>query len=390
MNSLPKPRIESIDLLKGLVMVIMALDHTRDYFHSSAFLFDPTDPAQTTLIVFFTRWITHFCAPAFSFLAGISAFMAGRRRTTGELSGFLFKRGLWLILIDLTIVNFAWYFDIQFRTLDLFVIWSLGVSMIVLAGLIHLPRKFILLFSVILIFGHDLLDHIHYPGNILWSVLHEFTIVKFSDSLQLYIGYPLIPWIAVMSLGYYFGSLYDPSVDPLKRKKIFSIIGITAIVAFIIIRWINVYGDPLGWKHYDTVSKSLISFLNPFKYPPSLLYLLMTLGGVFLFLANSEKLKGKVVKFFSVFGRVPFFYYILHLYLIHGIALIFAQLSGFGWQKLILPGWITEQPGMKGYGFDLWVVYLVWIGVIVSLYPLCKRFDTYKMNHKEKWWLSYL
>jgi len=390
MNSLPKPRIESIDLLKGLVMVIMALDHTRDYFHSSAFLFDPTDPAQTTLIVFFTRWITHFCAPAFSFLAGISAFMAGRRRTTGELSGFLFKRGLWLILIDLTIVNFAWYFDIQFRTLDLFVIWSLGVSMIVLAGLIHLPRKFILLFSVILIFGHDLLDHIHYPGNILWSALHEFSIFKFSDSLQLYIGYPLIPWIAVMSLGYYFGSLYDPSFDPLKRKKMFSRIGIAAIVTFIIVRRINIYGDPLGWKHYETITKSLISFLNPNKYPPSLLYLLMTLGAVFLFLAYSEKLKGKVVTFFSVFGRVPFFYYIIHLYLIHGTALIFAQLSGFGWQKLILPGWITEQPGLKGYGFDLWVVYLVWIGVIVSLYPLCKRFDTYKMNHKEKWWLSYL
>jgi len=390
MNSLSKTRIESIDLLKGLVMVIMALDHTRDYFHSSAFLFDPTDPTQTTLILFLSRWITHFCAPAFSFLAGMSAFMVGRRKTTGQLSGFLFKRGLWLIFVDLTIVNFAWYFDIHFRTLDLFVIWSLGISMIVLAGLIHLPRKFILLFSVILIFGHDLLDHIHYPGNILWSVLHEFSIVKLSDSLQLYVGYPLIPWIAVMSLGYYFGSLYDPSFDPLKRKKIFNSIGIASIFTFIIVRWINVYGDPLGWKQYDTVTKSLISFLNPNKYPPSLLYLLMTLGVVFLFLANSEKLKGRVVNFFSVFGRVPFFYYIIHLYLIHSVALIFAQLSGFGWQKLILPGWITELPGMKGYGFDLWVVYLVWVGVIASLYPLCKKFDSYKMNHKEKWWLSYL
>ena len=390
MNSTSKTRIESIDLLKGLVMVIMALDHTRDYFHSSAFLFDPTDPTQTSLFLFFTRWITHFCAPAFSFLAGVSAFMAGRRKTTGQLSGFLFKRGVWLVLIDLTIVNFAWYFDIHFRTLDFFVIGALGVSMMVLAGLIYLPRKYILLFSLVLIFGHDLLDHIHYPGNILWSMLHDFSIFKLSDTLQLYVGYPLIPWFAVMSLGYYFGSLYDPSVDPITRKRLFNRIGIAALVTFMVVRWINVYGDPIGWKSYDTISKTLISFLNPNKYPPSLTYLLMTLGVVFLFLANSEKLRGRVVRFFSVFGRVPFFYYVIHLYLIHLTALVFAQLSGFGWQKLILPGWISEQPGLKGYGFDLWVVYLVWIGVIVSLYPVCKKFDTYKMNHKEKWWLSYL
>ena len=390
MNSTSKTRIESIDLLKGLVMVIMALDHTRDYFHSSAFLFDPTDPTQTSLVLFFTRWITHFCAPAFSFLAGVSAFMAGRRRTTGQLSGFLFKRGVWLVLIDLTIVNFAWYFEIHFHTLDFFVIGALGASMIVLAGLIYLPRKYILLFSLALIFGHDLLDQIHYPGNILWSLLHDFSIFKLSDTLQLYIGYPLIPWIAVMSLGYYFGSLYDPSVDHLTRKSLFNRIGIAALVAFILVRWINVYGDPLGWKHYETFSKTLISFLNPNKYPPSLVYLLMTLGIVFLFLANSEKLRGRVVRFFSVFGRVPFFYYILHLYVIHLTALVFAQLSGFGWQKLILSGWITQQPGLKGYGFDLWVVYVVWIALIASLYPLCKRFDNYKTSHREKWWLSYL
>ena len=390
MKVLPKTRIESIDLLKGIVMVIMALDHSRDYFHSSAFLFDPTDPTQTSLFLFFTRWITHFCAPAFSFLAGVSAFMAGRRKSTGQLSGFLFKRGIWLVLIDLTIVNFAWYFDIHFRTIDFFVIGALGVSMIVLAGLIYFPRKYILLFSLVLIFGHDLLDNIHFPGNILWSVLHEFSIFRLSENLQLYVGYPLIPWIAVMSLGYYFGSLYDPAFDPLKRKRLFNRIGITALVTFILVRWINVYGDPLGWKTYDTISKTLISFLNPNKYPPSLTYLLMTLGVVFLFLANSEKLRGRVVRFFSVFGRVPFFYYLIHLYVIHLTALVFAQLSGFGWEKLILPGWITQQPGLKGYGFDLWVVYLVWIGVIASLYPLCEKFDAYKMNHKEKWWLGYL
>ena len=385
-----RTRIESIDLLKGLIMVFMALDHTRDYFHSSAFLFDPADPTQTSLVLFFTRWITHFCAPGFSFLAGISAFMVGRRKTKSELSHFLLKRGLWLIVIELTVVNFAWYFDPQFRTFNLFVIWCLGVSMIVLAGLIHLPRKFILLFSGILIFGHNLLDNIHFPDNLPWAALHEFTIYKLSDTVQLYTGYPLIPWIAVMALGYYFGSLYDSSVEPLKRKRIFNVIGLTAIGTFIVLRWMNWYGDPLGWKQFDTLSQSLISFLNPNKYPPSLLYLLMTLGGVFLFLANSEKLKGRVVNFFSTFGRVPFFYYILHLYLIHILAMVFYQVAGFGWQKLILPGWIGQIPGLKGYGFDLWVVYLVWIGIVAALYPLCKKFDSYKLNHKEKWWLSYL
>ena len=390
MTTHTRTRVESIDLLKGLIMVFMALDHTRDYFHSSAILFDPADPTQTSLVLFFTRWITHFCAPGFSFLAGISAFMVGRRKTKSELSSFLLKRGLWLVVIELTIVNFAWYFDPQFRTFNLFVIWCLGVSMIVLAGLIHLPRKFILLFSAVLIFGHNLLDNIHFPGNLLWSALHEFTVYKISDSVQLYTGYPLIPWIAVMALGYYFGSLYDSSVDPLKRKRIFNVIGLTAIGTFIVLRWINSYGDPLGWKQFDTFSQSLISFLNPNKYPASLLYLLMTLGGIFLFLGNSEKLKGRVVNFFSTFGRVPFFYYILHLYFIHILAMVFYQVAGFGWQKLILPGWIGQIPGMKGYGFDLWVVYMVWFGLVALLYPPCKWFDSYKMNHREKWWLSYL
>ena len=390
MASLTRSRIESIDLLKGLVMIIMALDHTRDYFHASAYFFNPTDPSQTTLVLFFTRWITHFCAPAFSFLAGVSVFMVSRRKTAGELSGFLIKRGLWLVLIDLTVVNFAWYFDVHFRIIDLFVISALGVSMIVLAGLIHLPRKFILLFSIILIFGHDLLDQVHFPGNILWSVIHEFSAFKLSGDLKLFVGYPLIPWIAVMSLGYWFGSFYDRSYDPVKRKKIFNLVGLGSLAGFVIIRLLNSYGDPLGWKHYDTFTQTLISFLNPNKYPPSLLFLLMTLGGLILLLANSEKLRGKVVYFFTTFGRVPFFFYVIHLYLIHSLALIFAQLSGFGWQKLILTDWITELPEMKGYGLPLWVVYLVWIGIIGLLYPLCRRFDRYKQEHKDKWWLSYL
>jgi uncharacterized membrane protein len=383
-------RIESIDLLKGLVMVIMALDHIRDYFHYSAFYFDPTDPSQSTLPIFFTRFITHFCAPTFCFLAGTSAFMVGKRKSKTELSSFLLKRGLWLVFIEMTIVNFAWYFDVYFRSPGLLVIWSLGISMMVLSALVHFSRKFILVFSLLLILGHNLLDTVHYDGNVLWAIFHEFRFFKVTNSVAFVVGYPIIPWIAVMALGYYFGAFYNKPYDSIQRKKLFNTIGILAIFSFLILRFSNVYGDPILYKDYGTLSKDLISFFNPSKYPPSLDYLLMTLGGAFLFLANAEKLKGKVVDFFSTFGRVPFFYYILHLYLIHLVALLFAALSGFGWRTMILEHWVTETPRLKGYGFPLWVVYCVWIGVILMLYPLCKKFDIYKQSHKEKWWLSYL
>lgn len=390
MTAITKTRIESIDLLKGLVMVIMALDHVRDYFHYSAFMFDPADPTQSNLPIFFTRFITHFCAPIFCFLAGTSAFMVGKRKSKNELSSFLLKRGIWLVFIEMTIVNFAWYFDIYFKNPGLLVIWSLGISMIVLAVIVHLPRKFILLFSLLPILGHNLLDTVHVNGNVLWAILHEYATFKLSDGVNFAVAYPIIPWISVMSLGYYFGAFYDKSYDDEKRKRLFNIIGISAIVVFVILRFSNLYGDPILYKDYETTTSDLISFLNPSKYPPSLLFLLMTLGTAFLFLANSEKVKGKVVDFFCTFGRVPFFYYILHLYLIHLIALIFAELSGFGWRIMILDGWVTETPTLKGYGFPLWVVYAVWIFAIVLLYPVCKKFDVYKQAHKDKWWLSYL
>ena len=383
-------RIASIDLLKGLVMVIMALDHTRDYFHGAAFFFDPTDPNQSTLPIFFTRWITHFCAPTFSFLAGLSAYMISKRKTTAELSGFLIKRGIWLVFIEMIVVNFGWYFDATFTSPGLFVIWALGISMIILGLLVLLPRKLILIFSLLLIFGHNLLDGIHFKGSVLWAMLHDGGGFKISENGVFFIAYPVIPWIAVMSLGYCFGTFYDKSYDSIRRKKTFNIMGITALVCFFILRYGNIYGNPTPWIDNHELSKNLISFFNPMKYPPSLLYLLMTLGCSIIFLANTEKWKGKLVEFFSTFGRVPFFYYILHIYLIHLIAMLFAQLTGFGWQSMVSYHWVTENPDLKGYGFPIWVVYSVWISVILLLYPLCKKFDRYKMNHKEKWWLSYL
>jgi uncharacterized membrane protein len=391
MTTLIKPRKQSIDLLKGLVMAIMALDHVRDYFHYSAFFFDATDPEQTTWPIFITRFITHFCAPAFSFLAGTSAFMIGKRKSPAELSSFLFKRGLWLVFVEIIIINFAWKFDLNFTHIGLQTIWSLGISMIVLAGLIYLPKKVILAFSIVIIFGHNLLDNIHFEGSYLWSILHEYKQFEFIDGHKVLFAYSLLPWIVVMSLGYCFGSLYDSSFDVKKRKRILNNLGIGSLVLFLILIAINKYGNPVQWTNYGFTSKTLMSIFDVNKYPPSLLYLLITLGGTFLFLANAEKLKGKVVDFFCVFGRVPFFYYILHIYLIHLIAVFAAEFTGFGWQVMVsMPIFSTRVEALKGYGFNLITVYVVWIIVILLLYPLCKKFDNYKQSHKEKWWLSYL
>lgn len=383
-------RIHSIDILKGLVMVLMALDHTRDYFHYDSFLFSPEDPTQSNISIFFTRWITHFCAPAFSFLAGISAFLISKRKTKKELSSFLIKRGLWLVFIEMTIVNFAWFFDVSFSNQGLLVIWVLGISMIALAGLIWLPRRYILIFSCLLIFGHNLLDSIHFEGSILWAILHEFAFFDLGHGYKLMTVYPLIPWVAVMSLGYYFGKFYNVSFDANKRIRMFNILGLASITLFIVLRFTNVYGNLFPWKNYENLSQDLISFFNPAKYPPSLTYLLMTLGVAFIFLANTEKLKSRLADFFKVFGRVPFFYYIIHIYLIHALALLYSELSGFGWEKMILKNWVTEDPLLKGYGLNLGYVYLVWIAIILLLYPVCKKFDLYKRNNKDKWWLSYL
>jgi len=388
--STPQKRIESLDLLKGLVMVLMALDHTRDYFHAPAFFYDPADPLQTSIPIYATRWITHFCAPVFSFLAGISVFFVSLKRTRTELSGFLVKRGLWLIFIELTIVTFAWYFNISFNTVGLLVIWALGISMLVLAGLVHLPKGIVLMISCLIIVGHNLLDNVHFSGNLLWAILHEPAMFGSSDGAKFYVDYPLLPWIAVMSLGYCFGSLYHSSFNPNSRKMILNYLGIAFIVLFLAIRGINIYGDPQPWTQFEVFTQTVMSFMNPAKYPPSLSYLLMTLGPALLFLANAESFKGKVVNFFQTFGRVPFFYYILHLYLIHLLALLAAELAGYGWEKMILNDWVTYLPSLQGYGFGLWLVYLVWFVVIGLLYPLCKKFDNYKISHKEKWYLGYL
>ena len=390
MTLLTKNRIESIDLLKGLVMVIMALDHVRDFFNSSSFLFNPSDPTHSTLPIFFTRFITHFCAPTFCFLAGLSVFMVGRRKSKKELSSFLIKRGIWLILIELTIVTFAWQFDFQFRINGTAVIAMLGLSMMILAGLIYLPRNYLLVLCCVVIFGHNFLDNVPISNNFIWASVHQQEVFTYPNGFKFYIDYPIIPWFAVMALGYCFGTFYDKSFDSNKRKKVFNTIGLSAVMLFFILRAINIYGDKVHWTNYESIEMTIMSFFQITKYPPSLLYLLITIGPMLLFLGNSEHLKGRVISFFTTFGRVPFFYFIIHLYIIHLLAAILAKLFGFGWLLLVLPDWILELKTLNGYGYSLTVVYAVWISIIVMTYPLCKWYDRYKTAHPDKWWLSYL
>ncbi|HET9432040.1 MAG TPA: heparan-alpha-glucosaminide N-acetyltransferase domain-containing protein, partial [Chitinophagaceae bacterium] len=236
-------RIESIDILRGIIMVIMVLDHVRDYFHADSLRFSPEDFSQTTSYIFFTRWITHFCAPVFVFLAGTSAFLSGQRKTKRQLSMFLLTRGLWLIIVELIIVNFAWSFNFKLPFISLGVIWVIGISMIVLAAVIHLQFKLGLVLGLVLVFGHNLLDNIHFDGS-LWSVLHEPKIFQIDETHYLRITYPLLPWIGIMILGYCFGRLYTRDFTTERRKRWLLIMGTGAIAMFIFVRLINIYGDP--------------------------------------------------------------------------------------------------------------------------------------------------
>lgn len=382
-------RIESLDLLKGLVMIIMALDHVRDFFHSDAFLFDPTEIEKSNLPLFFTRFLTNICAPAFCLLAGTAAFLVGMRKSKLELARFLLTRGVWLVFIELSIVNFGWYFDIYFNMLSFGVIGALGVSMIGLSALIFLPNSVVLGLALVLIFGHNLLDGIHAKNNILWALLHEAqTIPLLGIKLEIY--YPVLPWLGTMLFGFFIGAWYKPDVEANVRHRFLNRIGIASLVLFVGLRTANYYGDLAAWQTYASLDKTIMSYLNVQKYPPSLDFLLLNLSLVFLFLANSETWRGRAVSVLSMYGRVPFFYYILHLYLIHGLAVVVAGISGSGWHLFLLPAWITDVPALKGYGFGLPVVYVVWALVVVGLYPLCKWFDLYKKSHKEKWYLSYL
>jgi uncharacterized membrane protein len=389
-----RKRIESIDLLRGIVMIIMALDHVRDYFHYDAFLYDPTDLSHTNIFLYFTRFITHYCAPVFVFLAGISAYLYGTKKSKKELAYYLFTRGMWLVFAELFIITLAWTFNPSYPIFNLQVIWAIGISMIVLSAMIFMSRTLILLTAMVLIAGHNFLDNIHVPGTgsaaFLWSFLHEPGDFVFGH-FDIFIRYPVVPWIGVIALGYYFGGLYDHSYAPAKRRQILSSIGFAVIALFLFLRIFNIYGDAAHWSPQKNVVLTLLSLLNVTKYPPSLLYILITLGPAVILLSHIEKPLNAFTKKIAVFGRVPFFYYVLHLYLIHLLAVIGATLLGYNWTDMILSNRVNRVVALKGYGFNLSIVYIVWILLVLFLYPCCKWFDRYKRTHQpNKRWLTYL
>ena len=390
----PKHRIESIDILRGAVMIIMAIDHIRDFYHSSP---EPTDLSVTTPILFFTRWITHFCAPAFVFLSGISAHLAGMRRTENQLALFLIKRGFWLLLVEVAIITLAITLNPLYNVLILQVIWAIGGSMVLLGFLVRLkvPIKVIVGIGLIIFIGHNIFDieKINFinntvSGKMLFSGAGFGAFVPFGPNRGMLVAYALLPWSAVMFIGYGFGQLYQKTFDAAKRRKILLYAGLGALLFFLVFRYFNIYGDPSPWEPQKTISLSVISFFNVTKYPCSLLYLCMTLGTALVVLALTENIKSKATRFMIIFGNVPFFYYVCHWYLIRLSTVIVFFASGYRTSQIINP----KQPVLfqpEGFGTTLLGVYLIWIIIITILYFPCRWFSKYKKTH-DQWWLSYL
>ena len=386
-------RIESIDILRGLIMIIMALDHTRDLFHSG-FNGNPLDPATTTPILYFTRWITHLCAPTFVFLSGLSAWLQSQRKTKKELSGFLITRGLWLIFVDLTIMTLALTADIHYSLFILSTLWSIGMSMIILGLVIWLPFRAILVIGLLIVLGHNLIDipekkHVgEFP--LWWMLSHRVGFKVLWEGHGLFIFYPFIAWTGLMIMGYCCGKLFT-NVEAPARKKILLWTGISAILFFFVLRAINVYGDPTPWSKQANGMRSFFSFMNVQKYPPSLLFMCATIGPGLIFLSLVKNTRTKLAQVVSVYGRVPFFYFIVHFYILH-LGSVLAYLSrGHSLQEGIdgVPGLLFKF-AVPGEGFSLTVTYLIWVITLLIMYPLCKWYDGYRRRHKEKWWLSYL
>ena len=341
-----RPRLDSVDLLRGLVMLLMALDHTRDFFGASGM--NPRDVADPAL--FLTRWVTHFCAPIFIFLAGLSAWLYGSRgRRRSELSRFLLTRGFWLMLIEFTLVRLGWTFSLDLGFFVTQVIWVIGASMVVLAGLVHLPRPAIAAIGLLMIAGHNLLDGIRAEqlgaAGWFWNLLHQPGLLHLGPQTKLFALYPLIPWAGVMAVGYTLGPVF--TLDPASRQRILFWTGTAVIAGFILLRAGNLYGDPAAWTTQNGWLATVLAFINCEKYPPSLLYLMMTLGPALILLALFERTRGAVADWLITFGRVPFFVYVAHIFLIHAlaVALAWAMFGDAGWLFGAFP---AQKPATYG------------------------------------------
>ncbi len=386
-------RIQSIDILRGIVMIIMPLDHTRDFFHFPAAFSDPLNPATTSLPIYLTRWITHFCAPTFVLLSGLSAYLSSRNKTAGEASAFLIKRGLWLMVVEIAVVTLGITFNPFYNFIIWQVIWVIGASMVILGLLCGLPYKVLLVIGLVLFFGHDLIWYVPLPQTgavaYLWKVFltARVTIIPLSGDHVIGDLYAILPWTGVMLMGYCMGPLFDKTYPAEKRRRQLLIAGFSLTVLFFALRWINQYGDPAPWKHWATGLQTFFSFFLVSKYPPSLMYLSATLGISLMALSLLENAKGKWKQVVSVYGRVPFFYYILHFYLLHTLLVIVFFATGHTTAQIANRNGFYFRP--PGFGYNLIVVYLIWMAVIAALYLPCRWFNKYKMEHRQ-WWLSYV
>lgn len=380
-------RIVSVDLLRGLVMVIMVLDHVRDFF--GVIQLNPLNLSNTTVPLFFTRWVTHFCAPVFVLLAGTGAYLARTRfATRGALARFLFTRGLWLIVVEITLVRFGLTFDPTFSFIPLTVIWVIGVSMIILSALVFLPTSVVTALGLIMIAGHNAFDGVRVEGYgigaLIWKLLHVQGPLATVLGRPVIVLYPLVPWTGVMAAGYGLGAVLK--LEPERRRRLLLLLGFTFTGAFLVLRTINRYGDPQPWSEQSSPTFTVLSFLNCNKYPPSLLYLLMTLGPALVVLALFDRGPGRAGWLLETFGRVPLFFYLLQWYIIHLLAIAVTAARGepFGW--LIGQGPFGAPPD---YGHGLVVVYAVWLVCLVLLYPPCAWFASLRQRRRSVW-LSYL
>jgi uncharacterized membrane protein len=391
-------RVDSVDFLRGLVMVIMLLDHTREYVHADAVRFSPTDLTKTTVLLFFTRWITHLCAPTFVFLAGTSVYLQLLRgKSRGELSKFLLTRGLWLIVLEFTLVRFSILFNVDYSFLGFAeVIWVFGVSMIVLAGLIYLPLRVVAGLGIGMIALHNLLDGMTVPTAVamaskpppdalqkIWLILHQPGLIPvFENRASLFVAYPLIPWIGVMAVGYAAGVVY--SWESERRRRWLSRLGLALTVLFVLIRATNLYGDPQVWESQTSAAFTVLSFLNTTKYPPSLLFLLMTIGPALLILAWTDDVRKDnfLSRIFITFGRVPLFYFILQMFVAHGVGVLLGFIAGKSIGHLFLNFPDSSTNVSPDAGFPLWVVYAAWLGGLVLLYPLCMWYGRLKQRRR--------
>ncbi len=377
-------RVHSVDIVRGTVMVLMALDHVRDYVTNVRIR--PEDLSRASVALFATRWVTHFCAPAFFLLAGVGIGISmGRGRSSAHMSRLLLTRGLWLVFLDLTVSAMGWQFGFNLLPAFALVIWALGWSMIVMAALVHAPRGVIASVSLAAIALHNLLDGLA-PEALgrfapLWRFVH---VPGFAIPGTLFIGYPLVPWFAVMALGYVLAPIYEWA--PARRHRVLVWSGALATASFVALRLVNGYGNPAPWSALRTPALTVAAFLNVNKYPPSLQFLLMTLGPILVGLAYAEGLRGRVAGWLSVYGRVPLFYYIGHIYVAHAVAIVLGLAQSGELRRFPVVSDPASIP--PWFGVPLWGVYLCWIAVVLLMYVPCRWFARLKQERSD-WWLAY-